>query len=79
MRKRRVGRKKTCPFRADKALAEALDYKNPELLRRFVTDRGRVVPRRISGVSAFYQRRLCRAIKRARSIALLPFAAGTEK
>ena len=78
MRKRRGGRRKQCPFKADAALAEALDYKNPELLKRFITDRGRIVPRRISGVSAFYQRKLCRELKRARSIALLPYAAGTD-
>ena len=78
MRRRRTGGRKFCPFKADAKLAETLDYKNPELLRRFITDRGRIIPRRISGVSAFYQRRLCQAIKRARAIALLPYAAGTE-
>ncbi|MCB9729847.1 MAG: 30S ribosomal protein S18 [Deltaproteobacteria bacterium] len=72
--KRRTGRRKVCPFLADKKLAESLDYKNPELLSRFITDRGRIVPRRISGVSAFYQRRLATEIKRARAIALIPYA-----
>ena len=60
---------------ADPKLVEQLDYKNPEFLRRFITDRGRIVPRRISGVSAYYQRRLARELKRARAIALLPYAA----
>ena len=73
-KKRGAGRRKVCPFLADKQLAAQLDYKNPELLRRFITDRGRIVPRRISGVSAKYQRRLTREIKRARAVALLPFA-----
>lgn len=71
-------RRKQCPFRSDPKLAAALDYKNPELLVRFVTDRGRIVPRRISGVSAFYQRRLARELKRARAIAFLPYAAKGE-
>ena len=74
-RKKGRGRRKVCPFKADKKLIEQLDYKNPEFLRRFITDRGRMVPRRISGVSAFYQRRLAQEIKRARAIAFLPYAA----
>ena len=69
------GKKKSCPFASDPQLAAELDYKNPDLLKRFVTDRGRIVPRRISGVSAFYQRRLAMQIKRARAIGLLPYAA----
>lgn len=72
--KRRRGRRKVCPFLADKKLISQLDYKNPEFLKRFVTHRGRIVPRRISGVSAKYQRILAREIKRARAIALLPYA-----
>ena len=71
-RKRRgFGRKKVCPFCADKSLV--LDYKNPMALRRFITDRGKMVPRRISGMCAKHQRHLSTAIKRARHIALLPF------
>ena len=61
---------------ADKKLAATLDYKNVDLLKRFITDRGKIVPRRISGVSAPFQRKLTREIKRARSIALLPFVLG---
>lgn len=68
-------KKKACPFTADPQLAAELDYKNPDLLKRYVTDRGRIVPRRISGVCAFYQRKLAREIKRARAIGLLPYAA----
>jgi len=75
MSKKSAGKKKSCPFASDLQLAAELDYKNPDLLKRFVTDRGRIVPRRISGVSAFYQRRLAVQIKRARAIGLLPYAA----
>lgn len=75
MSKKSAGKKKSCPFASDPQLAAELDYKNPDLLKRFVTDRGRIVPRRISGVSAFYQRRLAIQIKRARAIGLLPYAA----
>jgi len=73
-KKRAVARKKMCPFKVDPGLAAQLDYKNVELLERFVTERGKIVPRRISGVSAFYQRKLAVAIKRARNIALMPYA-----
>jgi small subunit ribosomal protein S18 len=50
---------------------EAIDYKNPELLRRFVTETGKILPRRLTGVPAHLHRRLTRAIKRARSVLLL--------
>jgi large subunit ribosomal protein L9 len=68
----RFGRRKVDPFLADKTLV--IDYKNPELLRRFISDRGKIVPSRISGLCAKNQRKLSEAIKRARSIALVPFA-----
>jgi len=51
------------------------DYKDPQQLRHFITDRGKIVPRRISGLNAKQQRDLTRAIKRARNIALLPYTA----
>ena len=51
------------------------DYKDPQQLRNFITDRGKIVPRRISGPTAKQQRDLTRAIKRARNIALLPYTA----
>jgi len=72
--RRRGGmRKKTPAF----ALAPdfKFDYKDPQQLRHFITDRGKIVPRRISGLSAKQQRGLTRAIKRARNIALLPYTA----
>jgi small subunit ribosomal protein S18 len=73
VRKKRRGlqRRKVCPFCADKTLA--IDWKSPVILKRFITERGKMVPRRISGVCARHQRSLTVAIKRARHIALLPF------
>ena len=61
---------KPCRFCMDKI---QIDYKNDALLRRFITDRGKITPRRITGTCARHQRQLAHAIKRARSIALLPF------
>jgi small subunit ribosomal protein S18 len=61
---------KPCRFCVDKI---KIDYKNDVLLRRFMTDRGKITPRRITGTCARHQRQLAAAIKRARSIALLPF------
>jgi len=63
-------RRKVCVFCADKALQ--IDYKDPKLLLRFITERGKIVPSRITGVCAPHQRLLSKAIKRARNIALLP-------
>lgn len=54
-------------------LPDYIDWKDTDYLRRFVPERGKIMPRRISGVSAKDQRRLARAIKRARAVALLPF------
>lgn len=70
----RGGRKrKRCPFTA--ANFEQIDYKDVETLSKFITERGKILPRRITGVSAYYQRRLAKAIKLARHVALLPFVA----
>ncbi len=71
-RKTRV-RKKKCPFITSGI--RTIDYKNVDLLKKFVTERGKILPRRITGVSARYQKILCKAIKRARMMALLPFVA----
>lgn len=62
--------------KVDKIKAQNLtiDYKHPEILRRFITDKGKILPRRITGTSAKNQRRLVREIKKARAIALLPLA-----
>ena len=64
-------RRKTCPFSGDNA--PAIDYKDVKLLQKYVSERGKIVPSRITAVSAKKQRELARAIKRARNIALLPF------
>ncbi|MGI6607262.1 MAG: 30S ribosomal protein S18 [Peptococcia bacterium] len=66
-------RKKVCVFCVDKV--EDIDYKEVGRLRKFVTERGKILPRRISGNCAKHQRQLTEAIKRARSIALLPYTA----
>lgn len=67
------GRRKVCRFCADKSLR--IDYKEPKTLKYFITERGKVIPRRISGNCAFHQRKVALAIKRARNIALLPYVA----
>ena len=64
-------RKKVCKLCLKKA--KSVDYKDVELLRRFITDRGKILPRRITGTCAKHQRMVSRAIMRARMIALLPF------
>ena len=66
-------RKKVCRFCVEKI--DDINYKDVKMLHAFVAERGRIVPRRISGVCAPHQRRLADAIKKARNIALLPFAA----
>ncbi len=70
-RRRRYGRRKVCRFCADRNLV--IDYKDPQLLRYFSSDRGKIIPRRISGCCAKHQRKIAVAIKRARKIALMPF------
>jgi small subunit ribosomal protein S18 len=64
---------KKCPFTA--ARVKDIDYKDVETLKLFATERGKILPRRITGVSAHYQRKLTNAIKRARQMALMPFVA----
>lgn len=66
-------RKKVCSFCVDKV--EAIDYKEIGRLRKYITERGKILPRRISGNCAKHQRELTLAIKRARNLALLPFTA----
>jgi small subunit ribosomal protein S18 len=70
-------KKKTCRFCENKI--DVIDYKDEKFLRRFITDRGKIVPRRISGNCAWHQRRLTYAIKKARHIALLPFTGETYR
>ena len=64
-------RRKTCPFSG--ANAPVIDYKDVKLLQRYVSERGKIVPSRITAVSAKKQRELAKAIKRARYLGLLPF------
>ncbi len=67
----RKGRRKVCQFCADKV--EHIDYKDVARLRKFTTERGKIMPRRMSGVCAKHQRELAIAIKRARQVALMPY------
>src|SRR5215471_3708656 len=69
--RRGFGRKKVCRFCADRS--SVIDYKDPNLLKLFVTERGKIIPRRISGNCAAHQRDVAKAIKRARQVALLPY------
>ena len=66
-------RKKVCKFCVEKI--DSIHYRDVRLLQQFVAERGKIVPRRLTGVCTPHQRRLTRAIKQARNIALLPFAA----
>lgn len=76
-KKRRVfHRRKVCRFCADTSLT--IDYKDSKTLKYFTTERGKIIPRRITGTCATHQRSLTHAIKRARAIALLPFVGTLE-
>ena len=70
-RKQRVGYKKVCYFTKNKITY--IDYKDVELLKKFISANGKITPRRVTGTSAKYQRMLATAIKRAREVALLPY------
>ena len=65
-------RKKVCPLCKDKNLV--LDYKNPEQLKKFINDKGKILPRRATGACAKHQRDITIAVKRARHIAMLPYS-----
>ena len=68
---RRRSRRKVARVLADKTLV--IDYKDPSILKYFITERGKIVPRRVSGLTAKNQRKITQAIKRARMVALMPF------
>jgi small subunit ribosomal protein S18 len=74
-RQRRGGggmrKKKVCQFCADRK--QAIDYKDVDTLSKFITDRGKILPKRVTGACAIHQREVARAIKRARIVALLPY------
>ena len=72
-KKQRMGRKKVCYF--TKNNVQYIDYKDTELLKKFISANGKIIPRRVTGTSAKYQRELAVAIKRARQMALLPYVA----
>ena len=64
-------RKKVCPFCTDKT--HKIDYKDADLLGKYLSERGKIMPKRVTGVCAIHQRELATAIKRARIVALLPY------
>ena len=66
-------RKKVCQFCADKDLK--IDYKDVKTLRKFITERGKILPRRVTGACAIHQRDITTSVKRARIVALLPYVA----
>jgi len=72
-----VKKKKYCRFK--KSGIKYIDYKDPEFLKKFVNEQGKILPRRITGTSLKYQRKVATAIKRARHIALLPYVADLLK
>jgi len=74
-KRRHFPRRKICRFCAEHA--REIDYKDLRVLRNFITERGKIIPRRISGNCALHQRHLTRAIKRARYMALMPYTAMT--
>lgn len=67
-----LSKKKICKFCENRR--DKIDYKNYKVLRRFITEQGKIIPSRITGTCAKHQRELTRAIKRARNIALLPYS-----
>ncbi|MEG1508959.1 MAG: 30S ribosomal protein S18 [Clostridia bacterium] len=70
---KRIPRKKVCSFCVDKV--ESIDYKDVAKLKRYITEKGKIIPVRMSGVCAKHQRELANAIKRARVMSLLPYKA----
>lgn len=73
----RAKRRKVCYFTANGITK--IDYKDTDLLKKFISERGKILPRRVTGTSAKYQRKLTVAIKRARQMALLPYVSGDRK
>ncbi len=73
---RKFPKKKICYFCGNKE--SELDYKKYELLKRFITDRGKILPSRITGTCAAHQRKLAKEIKRARNMALLPYTTAND-
>lgn len=74
--KKLFSRKKVCRFCADQEMS--INYKDVKTLRNYVSERGKIIPRRIVGTCATHQRQLCEAIKQARHIALLPYSGSSQ-
>ncbi len=74
-RRSSFGTRKSCRFSADPELVKLIDYKNVDFLKNFLTERGKILPSRISGNCARYQRAVAREIKKARTMALLSYIA----
>ena len=72
-----VKKKKYCRFR--KARIKFIDYKDPEFLKKFLNEQGKILPRRITGTSVKFQRKVATAVKRARHLALLPYVTDVMK
>ena len=72
-----VRKKKYCRFR--KARIKFIDYKDPEFLKKFLNEQGKILPRRITGTSVKFQRKVATAVKRARHLALLPYVTDLMK
>jgi len=72
-----IKKKKYCRFKKNKI--KFVDYKDPEFLKKFLNEQGRILPRRITGTSLKYQRKVAKAVKRARHLALLPYVADMLK
>lgn len=66
-------KRKACPFSSGRVSAESIDYKNYKLLKKFITETGKIVPSRITGVMNQYQHQIAKAIKIARYLALIPY------
>ena len=73
MQRRFRSRRKVCQFCADKN--KEIDYKDTQTLKKYISDRGKILPRRISGNCSKHQREMTKAIKRARQVALIPYSA----
>jgi len=69
-----LGMTRICPFKEDAALIKKIDYKEYKFLKKFITEQGKIIPAHVTGVSAKYQRLITNEIKKARVLALLPFA-----
>jgi small subunit ribosomal protein S18 len=76
MRKRVFSRRKVCRFCTDKELV--IDYKDPQSFKNGISDRGKIIPRRIFGTCARHQRELTEAVKRARHLALIPYTGNID-